>query len=407
MKASNMLFCKQSITYLLTCFFIGLSTAFIYPILSLYLIEEVHATPISMGILITCMVLSGVLVSQYIAKKSDQGLSRKYIILAGQVGFIIAATFIAMSHHYYTLLFAVIFFMSLSAVCLPQIFSMGRDFADKQLADKAAVFVTMMRATIAMAWVIGPPLAFLINDAFGFKQTFLLAGFFAAVVFVIVCLGMSHQQVEKEQSAQQYVNWSKISGVLFFLICIFFVFTANNMYLTSISLYITQSLNFDSKWVGYLMGTAAFVEIPIMLAAGYLAPRLGATRLIYIACISGLLFFTGLLVAQQLWQFILLQLFNGVFIGINASLGMLVVQDMMKKQIGLASTLFNNSIMLSMLLSSLIVGGIAQYFSYYAVFIASALFCLIALFFMWLAERQRLSFNTEFNHPVSIDSLSG
>jgi len=398
-----MLFSKPSITYLLTCFFIGLSTAFIYPILSLYLIEEVHATPISMGILISCMVLSGVLVSQYIAKKSDKGLSRKYIVLAGQVGFIIATIFLAMSRHYYTILFAVIFFMSLSAVCLPQIFSMGRDFADKQLAGKAAVFVSMMRAAIAMAWVIGPPVAFLINDAFGFKQTFLLAGFFAAVVFIIVCLGMSNQQVEKVQSAQKNVNWPKISGVLFFLICIFFVFTANNMYLTSISLYITQELNFSSKWVGYLMGTAAFVEIPIMLGAGYLAPRLGATRLIYIACISGLLFFAGLLVAQQLWQFILLQLFNGVFIGINASLGMLVVQDMMKKQIGLASTLFNNSIMLSILLSSLIVGGIAQYFSYYAVFIVSALFCLIALFFMWLAERQRLSLQAEFNQQVCIE----
>lgn len=398
-----MLFSKQSITYLLTCFFIGLSTAFIYPILSLYLIEEVHATPISMGILIACMVLSGVLVSQYIAKKSDKGLSRKYIVLAGQVGFIIATIFLAMSQHYYTLLFAVIFFMSLSAVCLPQIFSMGRDFADQQLAGKAAVFVSMMRAAIAMAWVIGPPMAFLINDAFGFKQTFLLAGFFSAVVFIIVCLAMSNQQVEKVQSAEQDVNWSKISGVLLFLICIFFVFTANNMYLTSISLYITQELNFSSKWVGYLMGTAAFVEIPIMLAAGYLAPRLGATRLIYIACISGLLFFAGLLVAQQLWQFILLQLFNGVFIGINASLGMLVVQDMMKKQIGLASTLFNNSIMLSVLLSSLLVGGIAQYFSYYAVFIASALFCLIALFFMWLSERQCLSLKTEFNQQVCVE----
>ncbi|MFT6987931.1 MAG: SET family sugar efflux transporter-like MFS transporter [Psychromonas sp.] len=398
-----MFFSKQSITYLLTCFFIGLSTAFIYPILSLYLIEEVHATPISMGILITCMVLSGVLVSQYIAKKSDKGLSRKYIVLAGQVGFITTTIFLAMSHHYYTILFAVIFFMSLSAVCLPQIFSMGRDYADKQLADKAPAFVTMMRATMAMAWVVGPPVAFLINDSFGFKQTFLLAGFFAVVVFIIVCLGMSNVRLEKVASASQDVNWLKISGVLFFLICIFFVFTANNMYLTSISLYITQELNFESKWVGYLMGTAAFVEIPIMLGAGYLAPRFGATRLIYIACISGFLFFTGLLVAQQLWQFMLLQLFNGVFIGINASLGMLVVQDMMKKQIGLASTLFNNSIMLSVLLSSLIVGGIAQYFSYYAVFIASALFCILALFFIWLAEKECLSLKAEFNQPACID----
>ncbi|MGB5444132.1 MAG: sugar efflux transporter [Psychromonas sp.] len=390
-----MLFSKQSMTYLLTCFFIGLSGAFIYPILSLYLIEEVHATPISMGVLITCMVLSGVLVSQYVARKSDKGLSRKYIVLAGQTGFMITTLFLAMSQNYYVILAAVIFFMSLSAVCLPQIFSMGRDFADKHLAENAKLFVTTMRAIMALSWVFGPPLAFLINDAFGFKQTFLAAGFFAAVVFVIVYFTMANTQTEEQQVEGNKVNWLKISGVLFFLICIFFAFTANNMYLTSISLYLTQTLNFDSKWTGYLMGIAAFIEIPIMLSAGYLAPRFGSTRLIYFACISGLIFFAGLLFAEHLWQFMLLQVFNGLFIGINASLGMLVVQDMMKNQLGLASTLFNNSLMLSTLLSSLVVGGIAQYFSYYAVFIAAALFCLIALFFMYLAEKGSLLSNPE------------
>ncbi|WP_372882718.1 sugar efflux transporter [Psychromonas sp.] len=396
-----MLFSKQSITYLLTCFFVGLSGAFIYPILSLYLIEEVHATPISMGFLMTCMVLSGVVVSQYIARKSDQGLSRKYIVLAGQGGFIITTIFLAMSQSYYVILATVIFFMSLSAVCLPQIFSMGRDYADQHLADNAHVFVTMMRAIMALSWVFGPPLAFLINDAFGFKQTFLTAGFFAAVVFIIVYFAMANSRVEEQQSESEKVNWLKISGVLFFLICIFFTFTANNMYLTSISLYITQELNFDSKWAGYLMGIAAFIEIPIMLSAGYLAPRFGSTRLIYLACISGLVFFAGLLFAQQLWQFMLLQIFNGVFIGVNASLGMLVVQDMMKKQLGLASTLFNNSLMLSTLLSSLLVGGIAQFFSYYAVFIAAALFCLFALFFMYLAGKEILLSKTGYYPQVN------
>lgn len=400
-----MLRCKQSITYLVTCFFVGLSGAFIYPILSLYLIEEVHATPISMGVLITCMVLSGVLVSQFIAKKSDNGLSRKFIVLVGQVGFIIATIFLAMSHNYYVLLGAVIFFMSLSAVCLPQIFSMGRDFADKQLGDNAKVFVTIMRAVLSLAWVFGPPLAFLVNDAFGFKKTFLVAVFFAVLVFIIVYFSIpnSRQIEERRLESGDKNSWLAIPGVLLVLLCMFFAFSANNMYITSISLYITQELNFDSKWVGYLMGIAAFVEIPIMLYSGFLALRFGSTRFIYIACISGIMFFSGLLFAQQLWQFMLLQLFNGVFIGINASLGMLVVQDMMKKQLGLASTLFNNSIMLSTLLSSLMVGGIAQYFSYYAVFLVAACFCLTALLFINLAQRQLLRLKPCFNQQVRIN----
>jgi len=397
-----MLFTKQAIIYLLTCLFVGLSNSFIYPILSLYLIEEVHASPLSMGFLITCMILSGVLVSQYIAKKSDKGLSRKYIVLVGQLGFITTAAFLAMSHDYYILLCAVIFFMSLSAVCLPQIFTMGRAFADQHLGDKAAAFVTMMRAAIAVAWVFGPPLAFVVNSFFGFRQTFLLAGFFAAVVFLIVCFGVANTPMDKGKSEQADANWIKIAGVVPFLICMFFAFSANNMYQTSISLYITQELNFDSKWIGILMGIAAFVEIPIMLSVGFLVPKFGTTRLIYSACISGVIFYSGLLFAQQMWQFMLLQVFNGVFIGINASLGMLVVQDMMKKQMGLASTLFNNSLMLGILLSSLLVGGIAQYFSYYAVFIAAGLFGLIALFFMYLTEKKQTPLTPEFNQQVNI-----
>jgi SET family sugar efflux transporter-like MFS transporter len=84
----------------------------------------------------------------------------------------------------------------------------------------------------------------------------------------------------------------------------------------------------------------------------------------------------------------IIQIFNSLFVGINASLGMVVVQDLIKKQMGLASTLFSNSQMLSVLLSSIMIGFIAQNISYYAIFMASSLFCAIALTFLYLAERQ-------------------
>ncbi|WP_413700024.1 hypothetical protein ACLKMH_22440 [Psychromonas sp. KJ10-10] len=73
----SILLSRQPIIYLLTCLFNGLSTAFVFPLLSLYLIDELQASPISMGFFIAIMISSGVLVSQYLAKKSDQGRSRK------------------------------------------------------------------------------------------------------------------------------------------------------------------------------------------------------------------------------------------------------------------------------------------------------------------------------------------
>jgi SET family sugar efflux transporter-like MFS transporter len=384
----KVLLSKHPIIYLLTCLFSGFSSAFISPLLSLYLIDELKVSPISMGLLIATMILSGVVVSQYFAKKSDTGTSRKWIILMGQLGFVSSTVILALTRNYYIALATVIFFMSFSACSMPQIFAMGRNYADKYLGEKAVFFVTMMRASIAVAWVIAPPLAFLVNDLFGFTQTFLIAASCGSTVFFIVLVGLPNLHLEIPQQPEKLVRWQRTPGVLFFLLCIFFAFSANSMYITSISLYVTQELHFASKWAGYLMGIAAFIEIPIMLSAGYLSRKFGIHRLIFTACISGLIFHSGLLLAKEPWELMIMQVFNGLFIGINASLGMVVVQDMMKKQMGLASTLFSNSQMLSVLLSSLMVGLIAQYFSYYAIFIVSSLLCVVALWFLYLAEQQ-------------------
>jgi len=382
------LFRRQPLTYLLTCLFSGFSGAFVMPLLSLYLIDELHVSPLQMGLLMIVMVVSGVVVSQYFAKRSDAGASRKGIILLGRLGFVVATVILALTRNYYIALATVLLFLSFSACSSPQIFAMGRNYADQHLGKQAILFVTMMRASIAIAWVIAPPVAFLVSDLFGFTQTFLIAATAGTIVFVIVCFGLPDLHLEKQQKNETAVDWKHIAGVPLLLLCMFFAFSANNMYLTSISLYVTQELDLPSKWVGLFMGSAAFIEIPIMISGGYLAQRFGTQRLIFIACISGLLFHAGLLCAHQPWQFLLLQIFNSLFIGINASLGMVVIQDMMKQQIGLASTLFNNSQMLGALLSSLMVALIAQYFSYYAIFICSTLFCALAVLFLMLANQQ-------------------
>ena len=147
----RILLSRHPIIYLLTCLFSGFSSAFTSPLLSLYLIDELKVSPISMGLLIATMILSGVVVSQYFAKKSDTGTSRKWIILMGQLGFVSSTVILAMTRDYYIALATVTFFMSFSACSMPQIFAMGRNYADKYLGQNAVFFVTMMRASMAVA----------------------------------------------------------------------------------------------------------------------------------------------------------------------------------------------------------------------------------------------------------------
>lgn len=82
-----------------------------------------------------------------------------------------------------------------------------------------------------------------------------------------------------------------------------------------------------------------------------------------------------MLTAADKMTLIVAQIFNGVFIGTCATLGMVVLQNMMRDRLGTASTLFSNLLNVSMLIASLAVGVVGELYSYY-----SALYvCLCAV----------------------------
>ena len=60
-------------------------------------------------------------------------------------------------------------------------------------------------------------------------------------------------------------------------------------------LFIIDELHLPEKLAGIMMGTAAGLEIPTMLIAGYYAKRFGKRFLMRIAAVAGLLFYVGML----------------------------------------------------------------------------------------------------------------
>lgn len=84
-----------------------------------------------------------------------------------------------------------------------------------------------------------------------------------------------------------------------------------------------------------------------------------------------------------------LQLLNGTAVGICAGLGMVVIQNKMSTQMGVATTLFNNAIMVASLISSVTVGVIAQFFDYHSVIGAMIMVGLVALLLLMLSVREK------------------
>ncbi|EPM8294693.1 sugar efflux transporter [Vibrio vulnificus] len=374
---------RTAILFVITATIIGLCGAFFYPLTSLFLVEQLNASPMMLSLYMVVAVISSVSVSQVIAGKSDRGWQRKTILLISVSCQLVTVVSFIFIREYWIAIAVVALLGSISGAAFGQLFALGREYGDKYVTDSAS-FVSTMRAGIAIAWVFGPPLAFLLKAAYGFEASFTVAAIVIALSILVIFRGIPNVErnlrVEKEPSRANG-GWVSSVNSLVFIYCLIIVlaFGANNLYIVSMPLYLSQELKVDANWLGVLFGVAALCEIPVMLWAGKLARRWSALSIMKVGIASGVLFYSAMLVATNYTHLIVAQILNGIFIGTCATLGMVVMQDMMKDKLGTASTLFSNMLQLSMLVSSLSVGIVGELFNYYSSFYVSLLGVSLAL----------------------------
>lgn len=374
---------RTAILFVITATIIGLCGAFFYPLTSLFLVEKLNASPMMLSLYMVVAVISSVSVSQVIAGKSDKGWQRKTILLISVSCQLVTVLSFIFIREYWIAIAVVALLGSISGAAFGQLFALGREYGDKYVTDSAS-FVSTMRAGIAIAWVFGPPLAFLLKAAYGFEASFTVAAIVIALSILVIFRGIPNVErnlrVEKEPRRANG-GWVSSVNPLVFIYCLIIVlaFAANNLYIVSMPLYLSQELKVDANWLGVLFGVAALCEIPVMLWAGKLARRWSALTIMKVGIASGVLFYSAMLVATNYTHLIVAQILNGIFIGTCATLGMVVMQDMMKDKLGTASTLFSNMLQLSMLVSSLSVGIVGELFNYYSSFYVSLLGVSLAL----------------------------
>ncbi|HFQ5210583.1 TPA: sugar efflux transporter [Vibrio vulnificus] len=374
---------RTAILFVITATIIGLCGAFFYPLTSLFLVEQLNASPMMLSLYMVVAVISSVSVSQMIAGKSDRGWQRKTILLISVSCQLVTVFSFIFIREYWIAIVVVSLLGSISGAAFGQLFALGREYGDKYVTDSAS-FVSTMRAGIAIAWVFGPPLAFLLKAAYGFEASFTVAATIIAMAILVIFLGIPNVErnlrVEKEPSRANG-GWVSSVNPLVSIYCLIIVlaFAANNLYIVSMPLYLSQELKVDANWLGVLFGVAALCEIPVMLWAGKLARRWSALTIMKVGIASGVLFYSVMLLATNYTHLIVAQILNGIFIGTCATLGMVVMQDMMKDKLGTASTLFSNMLQLSMLVSSLSVGVVGELFNYYSSFYVSLFGVSLAL----------------------------
>ncbi|EER2948970.1 sugar efflux transporter SetA [Escherichia coli] len=367
--------------FMLVAFMMGVAGALQAPTLSLFLSREVGAQPFWIGLFYTVNAIAGIGVSLWLAKRSDsQGDRRKLIIFCCLMAIGNALLF-AFNRHYLTLITCGVLLASLANTAMPQLFALAREYADNS-AREVVMFSSVMRAQLSLVWVIGPPLAFMLALNYGFTVMFsIAAGIFTLSLVLIAFMLPSVARVElpSENALSMQGGWQD-SNVRMLFVASTLMWTCNTMYIIDMPLWISSELGLPDKLAGFLMGTAAGLEIPAMILAGYYVKRYGKRRMMVIAVAAGVLFYTGLIFFHSRMALMTLQLFNAVFIGIVAGIGMLWFQDLMPGRAGAATTLFTNSISTGVILAGVIQGAIAQSWGHFAVYWVIAVISVVALF---------------------------
>ena len=374
-----------SASFLIVAFLTGIAGALQTPTLSLFLTTEVHARPAMVGFFFSGSAIIGIMVSQFLAGRSDKKGDRKTLIFACCLLGALASLLFAWNRNYFVLLFIGVFLSSFGSTANPQMFALAREHADKT-GREAVMFSSILRAQVSLAWVIGPPIAYALAMGFGFDVMYISAAFAYVLCGAIVWLLLpSMRKTPVPVSAKLEAPRSNRRDALLLFAACTLMWGTNSLYIINMPLYIINELHYPEKLAGIMMGTAAGLEIPTMLIAGYYAKRCGKRFLMRIATVAGLLFYIGMLTFHHPIVLLGMQLLNAIYIGILAGIGMLYFQDLMPGQAGSATTLYTNTTRVGWIIAGSMAGIIAEIWNYHSVFyvglamIVLTLWCLLRI----------------------------
>ncbi|QGM80764.1 sugar efflux transporter [Otariodibacter oris] len=391
-QINRKLLSSASAAFLMVIFMTGLAGALRIPALSVYLHKEVTNDPMMVGLFYSINSLVSMILSQIVAHYSDKNPNRKKIIAVSCLMQMLGCLLFAFNRDYYVLLILGTLILGLGSSVTSQLFALSREYSKSQKRD-STMFNTVLRAQLSLAWIVGPPLAYFLSDQFGFTFMYSVAATIFAISIIIVLLMLpqavtsSPQNANNDQSLREEgITSNRNSIILLSLVCLL-VWTCNSMMFINMPIYLNTDLGLSDRLTGVLMGMAAGIEIPVMLIAGYCTNWMSRKTLMIIGIVAGMCYYMALSFVQTEFQLIAIQLLNGLFVGILASIGMLYFQDLMPYKMGTATTLYNNTGIGSWITAGPIAGFMASQFGYHSTWYLAIGLCFIALILMLFVRK--------------------
>ena len=358
--------------------------------LSLFLVNAVHAVPFLVGLFFTARAAAGMAAGLATGWISDRMRDRRVMIgltsLAGTAG----ALCLALLRDYTLLLVTGVAFASIGAGAMGQMFAYANEFGTARGRD-VTFFMSIMRSVFSAAFIVGPPLWLFIMAKYGFRPLYLGITGLSLACAVIGRWGL--RQVAPKVSAaarrgsrERRGVWRTIRSAsmparTWLLLGVVLVLsTVNQMFNIDIALHVTKDLGHSPQLVGWMLSLTAALEIPVMIAAGRAAVRVGRGRLVGMSAVLATVSFCLLPLAASPAALLGLAALNGIWQGVALSIPMVMIQDEVPGGVGLSSSLYGAAFGSASMIAGAVTGVTASALGYGSVFwVCAALSAVAAL----------------------------
>ncbi|MCU7728250.1 sugar efflux transporter [Actinoplanes sp. KI2] len=375
---------------------VGLGTSFVGPYLALFLTEGVHAGPVRTTAFLIVTPIAGVAVSWLIGRASDRRPIRRQLMIVAALAGAVGALLTAVLRDYWAVLAVTVTLTAVAGSLFPQSFAYARQVLHRNDPSRAAFGISALRTLFSAAWVGGPPLAALILAAHGFGWTYGLA----AVLYLLGALlivGTLPKAVPlpapgptdgAENPGPSGATTTRPAGLFLIIGSFVAVSTASTLNVQAMPLFVQDDLGGSIRQAGLILGICAALEIPMMLALGWLATRVPVRRLIFVGIFCAVAYHAIAVSATHVWTLAAAQVLQAMVISTVGALGISYVQDLMPAHPGRATTMVTNTFPLGQILAAPLF-GLAQHFDFRFAYAFNLVLCAAGLLLLITSGRVR------------------
>lgn len=370
----------------LTVFIYGFCVSVSWPFVALFGVNELKVSSSETAFLISAVAISGLAFSHIIGILSDKLHDRRIALWLVLVCSIVGCLVFAFVRNYWWIFLCCCTFLGVGAASFAQIFAMAREQFESDGLGEIDVRNNTLRGIFSLSWVFGPAIGSIIISTLGYAVIFVVAAIgYSVLVLLVFMVKRKNQDIEHEEKhnlvRKKYTAKIYLNVVSFALLNL-----ALNICTIAYPLLINKTHELSEKFLGFLMGATALLEIPLMISVALLAKKLDKGRIVLAGFLVFSIYCGILFVADSLFLLFVAQAICAIAVAIIMGLGMSFCQDLLPGQAGEGTTLFTNASLAGSVASGLVFAFAATIINYQQIYLLCSVLCLFGSLMFFISN---------------------